>query len=276
MSEYLSSSKISTWDACKRKFYWTYEEGIEAKGDRTPQVMGRGWSHVLEHGADSLDAFYAPYVEAATTMKDVDDIAHQQAVIRVLHDAYRLKHPVMEQREVAFNIEEDGFSTHGYMDGILGNVIVEDKLLNGMFFGDAAVRALALDLQTTHYIWAAKRHMGIDVSHLEYRVTIKPGIRRRTTRDPETANQFIDRLRSDVAARPDHYFRHYHLFRSDEELDDHFLELQETANTIEYTRSNQWWKKSRGQCGQYGGCQFLPLCSSEEDAISLYQERTHR
>lgn len=146
---------------------------------------------------------------------------------------------------------------------------VENKCLSKAFWRRADEQRLHIDLQVTAYFCAA-REAGVPLDRMLYRTTFKPGIDRRMSRNPETIDQYLERLAADIRERPDYYEAEYELYRSEQDMDEFLAEVDEIDSEIKRSRKRGAWARSTERCADYGGCPFLSLCRGVPDAIEAY------
>lgn len=148
-----------------------------------------------------------------------------------------------------------------------GDWIVEYKTagqITGAYFD-----RLHVDGQVTMYCYAAKR-LGYNPIGVKYRVIRKPTIR---PRKGESVVMYINRLIEDYRARPEFYFTHRTLYRSEEQLASFEKELGEKVLRFaaDAKKGINW--RNDSHCTNYGACAYLPLCSGESGAEALYEYR---
>ena len=181
------------------------------------------------------------------------------------------------------------FRSAGKIDGIipLGNKhakIIEDKFVQQI--QRVMIDKLPLDDQITEYVDALAREGW--TAEVEYRHTRYPGINPhkpktfKTKADylGESLEEFGQRLAEDIKERHDYYFDAQHLIFSTDHLEEYRLHRWMVAKEILDRRvvakklGIGAWYKNPSKCHEYGGCQFIPLCTKIEDAETMYEVST--
>lgn len=166
--------------------------------------------------------------------------------------------------------------------------------------------ALHMDQQLSIYVIAA-RAMGYDVETVVYDVSRRPALRQReipviedgakvvidingdrvrtkdgkkwretadaamgytTVTRPETPEEFGQRVRADIAERPEHYFARIEIARLDQDLDDcraeiwqQQLAIREMQRTARKAGQRAWYRNPGSCYSPTGGtCDYLPIC----------------
>lgn len=270
---YVSHSSISLFKQCQRKWAWRYIYNLD-EGTTPARTMGKAWSHALDaeysaagQGINAIDTMYEAEMMSAHDQSAVDTLESQRTTLHALLTGYIRKYDMVENmqgwvRELEYNLPiptVDGITSKGYIDGAhhTREILVEDKLLTPMWWGQSSVEALDLDEQVTEYFWAMPW-----AKTMEYRVTMKPGIKRRTMRQPESPGEFAKRVVDDINERPDFYFRDYLLTRTEQQIAEHEEDKIHTiTQMLECVRLGVYPKTTRA-CSEYGGCPRINDCLS--------------
>jgi hypothetical protein len=165
---------------------------------------------------------------------------------------------------------------------------------------------LPLDEQATEYV-DAFMSVGWD-AEVAYRHTLYPQINPKKGKEapaltpsgkpskaksvaPETLEEFADRLLEDVLqTRPEHYFDEQILWFPKDHMDDYRAGRWGTAQDIIAARRvfretarrqgtdvlvppalAQEFPMNSSRCWEYGGCEFIPLCTKLPGAEALYE-----
>lgn len=303
-----SHSARVMFDACSRKFMFARELRLELPSSSAGRRMGKAFALALEHAdQDKVDEsygiewdvvlddanrdFHVPRIagfEGDVPQETIDAVLLEAGKARVMAAAYLERYAgdvtLGElEREVRFVSPVVG---EGVLDGILtqygfgmdqvrrveSRVGIEDKLLNRNFWRRSDEERLHIDNQVTAYFYAM-REAGTPLDRMLYRVTLKPSIDRRMSRNPETIDEYLDRLSGDIRERPEFYFNEYELYRSDEQLDEFAEEVREIDLEINRSRRRKAWRRSTERCSDYGGCEFLALCRGVPGAIEAFVQK---
>jgi hypothetical protein len=268
---YISHSSTRLYKECERKWAWKYIHGLEGGKPSRGRIMGKMFGEGLEahyNGHDGgweshIESGYNDLVMGAGEQVEVDEYENQRAIVSSLVAGYVGVYPDKLQRELDFSVDipSTDYTSNGFIDGVCyeGGYLVEDKLLVPQFWGDNNVKALALDDQVTGYHWAAWRD-GIEILDTRYRVTLKPGVRRRQSRNPETNAEFRTRVQEDIESRPEHYFREYKLSRTISDLVEYEAEMVRVIEQMDESVSKDVYTQNSSNCAAYGGCEFLDTC----------------
>lgn len=278
-----SHTQWSTYTDCGRKYYHSYIQRLEPVSKNAAQTMGAWFAKCLENeNPHAHQPDYKAAVAGMTSEGDIDLLSQQYVQVQLLADGYLKKYAGTPKthREVPF---DDDLLGVGFLDGVYVDgkklIGVEDKLLNKRFFNDASSAKLAIDKQVTRYFAAMKRK-GHPLHAMQYRVTFKPTIKR-DTRKNESLNEYAQRLHGRIQSEPESFYQSFTLYRSDEEIDAYLAQLQ--ADRDEARRAHRLYKKiginayrqNTNRCGDYGGCEFLPLCTGS-NVEGRYREKPSR
>lgn len=194
------------------------------------------------------------------------------------------------------------FDLHGYSDGLVdpsgypidaeGGVmsnapfeLIENKLVGRVT--NIMVQRLPLDRQLALNRYGIWRATGRPVNVVKYRWMKKPSIKQRGGRkadksDAESLDAFLDRLATDYEERPEFYaVEEQPAFVTTEDLLRLECELWEWAEDVRAKMRPdrgrpRLFDRNTSHCADYGGCQFLPICTGDPDAMSLYRVRPER
>jgi hypothetical protein len=155
------------------------------------------------------------------------------------------------------------------MPGPVGHLSLTENKLVGRITS-AQVQKLVLDRQVTLACYGLWRATGLPVTEVRYRYVKKPSIKQT---QKESVDQFLARLEADYAERPDFYAHEETLYRTTEDLLRVECEVWEWADQIRRMRRQRIYPRNSSSCDDYGGCDFLPICTNEPDHQSLYRIR---
>lgn len=164
--------------------------------------------------------------------------------------------------------------------------VIENKLVGRIEKAD--VLSLPLNRQLALERYGLWRATGRPVTRVWYRWIKKPSIRQREGRradksDAETLDQFCQRVEADYEARPDFYVHEEDpsfvttadLLRIEADLWEWATDIRARMHRGSDGR-RRVFDRNTSHCSNYGGCQFLPICKGDPDAMSLYQVRPKR
>jgi ferredoxin len=173
------------------------------------------------------------------------------------------------------------FDLKGYADGVVNFLrhpspgrpdealkLIENKLVGQI--SNVQIRKLVLDRQVTLACYGLWRATGLPVVEVHYRYVKKPQIRQR---QGESVQQFCDRIITDYRSRPDFYSHEETLFRTTEDMLRVECELWIWSQQLRDLRRQRIYDRNVSSCDDYGGCQYLPICTGEPDHQSLYRVR---
>lgn len=188
----------------------------------------------------------------------------------------------------------DGISkTEKLEDGTKLVTLIEDKFVQGI--QRSMIMRLSLDAQVSEYVDAFMQ-MGwkCKVSYRHTRVTSAkplPPKQFKTKADypGETLEEYAQRLRDKMEETPDSYFNEQILEFPTEHMDDYRAsrwgiakQINEATAVFDHYKSDPFWgvlkfpavagafPMNSSRCWEYGGCEFLPLCTKQEGAQDLY------
>jgi hypothetical protein len=277
----------------------------EALKDTPPEQMPEPDStfHPVQVAQLSIEAAYDAI--GPDTQAEVDELVVEQAKMEVMVAAYLERYGYGPRREVEFYLplfnpytggRSRSFDLAGKLDGltVIGDKrarIIEDKLMAQI--QKAMIDRLPLDSQSSEYVDAlAIRGWSADVA---YRHTRWPGINPTKEKippeftpsgapskakyvPPESIPDFKDRLANDVASRIDFYFDEQIVFYPVEHLDDYragrygvAIQIMNARRLEKTAGFHMAYPMNPSRCWEYGGCEFIPLCTKQPDAIHRYQ-----
>lgn len=242
------------------------------------------------------DSVFRSYNEVFPgSQEEQDKIDLEQVKVRVMARYYVEKYGIDLRRELQFDMPlrnphtgytSRAFRLAGKIDGLQRTGrpkharIIEDKFVGQI--QQAMIDRLPLDAQTSEYVdaiiaqgWTAEvvyRHTRNPQSEPKLIGTKATGGRRR-----ESLDEYAVRLADDVADRPEHYFDEQIVFFPDRHLDDYrkgrwgtaqqILEARRTARRQGFETA---YPMNPSRCWEYGGCEFIPLCTKRDGAEDLY------
>lgn len=282
---HLSHTQVGTFLACQQKYAYHYERNLRPAVTKKSLQLGRAFAHALEHGdpdagSNLLRADAATEAEAAAgnpwiVLPTTQDLQVSETIVREAARCYLQRYGThnstreVELRARIRNPQAGGRYSHTHdllarIDAVTEDWLdlYEDKLV-GQIPRASFRQKVRLDRQVsigTYLIW---RTTGVLVERIHYRMTLKPAIRQRKS---ETHDEFLARIAVEYAERPDHYLAEEIAVRDHDDFLRLERELWRWAEQIRESRRDGTWPRNVGSCSEYGGCQFLALCSGEPGA----------
>lgn len=288
--DHLSHSGLSTLLACQQRWNWHYEQRQRPAVTKTSLALGRAFAEALEVG-DPDHAYLCVMVEAERERQEANgspwivlpsdeeveigaQIAREAARCYLneygTHDGTR----EMELRARIRNPAEGG--RYSLSHDLLGRVdavdldsavMIEDKLM-GQVDRKRLAQRLRLDRQVSIGCYLIWRTTGVEIREVQYRVTLKPAIRRRQN---ESHDEYLIRVAYEYATRADHYLVSEPVTRTADDYLRLEQELWVWAETVRDARRTAVWPRNVASCADYGGCDYLALCSREPGAEHQYR-----
>jgi hypothetical protein len=232
---------------------------------------------------------------------EIEELDVEEVKVRVMARRYIEIYGIDTRRELEYELpfknpatgrSSRAFRLGGKIDGLipLGNnhaAVVEDKFVGQI--QKAMIDRLQLDDQASEYISALNQRGW--TGEVRYRHTLYPQINPRKEKippeftpsgkpskakyvPPETLQEFEDRLYQDTVDREDHYFDEQILPFPSDHMADYRSGRWATAQDILAKRRAKdlmaAFYMNPSRCWEYGGCEFIPLCTKVEDARVLY------
>lgn len=310
MTETLTHSKRAAFLNCPRYYFNRHERHLRPRvakpGRRRGAAFGDAIFAISDSGipalnvdtqtrmeiiCDSVDESYSSIFPSNQEESDVLEL--EKVKIRQLAFYYVGRYGVEAgKREIVFDLplinpatgrHSRAFRRGGKIDGLLSLGggrwrVIEDKFVGQI--QKAMIDRLPLDAQSNEYVDALSQ-LGL-TAEVAYRHTLNPTsapklVGTGEARRRETLDEYELRLAEDIEARPEHYFDEQILQFPKDRLDDYRLGRWGTARKILDARLLAkrlgWqaaWPMNPSRCWEYGGCEFIPLCTRGEDAIDLY------
>lgn len=283
--EYLSHSRIGILLACQRKYQLHYEARLERVDRGEAREMGAAFQKGIEANdpITGFDEIMAGAAELTGGSDDYDKLRVKAHTVLAAATLYLQLWPAPdnETRELEYLVRlrnpwtgrySNTFDLKGYADGVEDHgahlELTENKLVGQI--SAVGVRKLVLDRQVTLGAYGLWRATGKAVREVRYRYLRKPSIKQK---QGETVDEYIERMSADYATRPEFYAQEEVLFRTDEDMLRVEAELWTWAEQIRQMRRQKIATRNTGACGDYGGCDFLPICCNEPDHKGLFRVR---
>ena len=266
LSRRLSQSELVTFGRCPRLHKYKYIELL-----RAPKTNAMSRGSAVHYGIEKQD----PAAASEYIMASANKVFGQQAVddLRMMAGvAYAIVEGALARwsywptrREVEFNLPLINPKTGrpsrrhrlaGVLDGLDDNAVYEFKTTSRL---DAAyIDRLDIDFQVSTYLEAASRMAGRPIREMFYAIARWPSSKQRKK---ETPDEYIERIKQDYLDRPDFYFHHEKLTRSEEQMQLWREEAWELHRRILETENGGFAIRNTESCvGRYGRCKFLDLC----------------
>ena len=228
----------------------------------------------------------------ALTQEQQDRLMVDEAIVEAASKAYLDCWPAGpgETREFEFRVRlrspwsgaySRTFDLVGTADGVLdlrgaddmiqanGYELVENKLVSQIT--PQKVQRLPLDRQVAIYRYGIWRATGRKVETVRYRWTRKPQIRQKQN---ETVDEYAERIRADYVERPEFYLHEEEpQFATTGDLLRIEAELWVLAEQVRHAERQKLYVRNTAHCSDFGGCQFIPICTGDPDAKNLYRTR---
>lgn len=194
----------------------------------------------------------------------------EPGIVEILASKYLEIYPQREAAEIEVGpIRFGDFTFTGFIDGLHDPLtLIEDKLKSQ--WSDNDIDTLQHDDQVMGYVYAYWMKTGCNPEDVvvKYRVTRKPLLRQKKG---ETDTVFLQRIKTDVDAHPEKYFKEYELSFTKEQIDDWVNNHAMVAKMISICVENDMWPKNTSACIQFfSKCEMYELChaKSDEEAMS--------
>jgi hypothetical protein len=286
----LSHTRLGVFLSCQEKFRWKYVERLEPAVKSAPLTMGAAFAHATETGdpqagydmlVEERDALAIEYGGNPWIVVPTDQDAQLQAtIVLAASTAYLERFGTRARREVEYRqrirnpitgYPSRSFDVMARVDGIDGDVLIEDKLVSKV--EAATERTLLLDRQTTLGRYLHWRCTGETIREVRYRKTRKPQIKQRQN---ESFDAYCERIIDDYATRPEFYIFEWVLFRDSDDFLRLEHELWAWCEQIRAASRAGVFPRNSAACLDYGGCELLPLCTRRVGAINEFRVRETR
>lgn len=152
-------------------------------------------------------------------------------------------------------------------------------------------RKLSIDGQVSGY-YVGAQSKGYDVENCLYDVIRKPTIKplkatpedkRKYNKDgslsktcrefDETPDEWYERLKADIAERPDYYFARVEVARSADDLTDYLFDMWAVGREIADAERMGRFSRNPQSCSAFGKCEYFDVCSgcASLDDVTLFR-----
>lgn len=296
--ELLTQTKRRDFKNCRRYYFLRHEQHLTTRWPKAGRRKGAAFADglfAMKEGRGSAQAIADRYAEIEPRDQAMaDEMEFERVVLPVLIGAYVWHYEQTEQRELEFSHplvhprtgrSSRSFRRAGKIDGLYQTggtdaVLIEDKLVGAL--QGSMIKRLPLDEQLLEYVDALVANgWGVRV---DYRFTRWPSIGLKKAKEfvskpnvpAESLDEFSARLAADIQERPDFYFVNELLVFPKEALEEYRAERWVVGTDILHARrlakveGPAAFYKNPTRCTEWGGCEFLPLCSGEAGAEDLY------
>ncbi len=287
--EHLSASQVSTLLACPQKYAFSYQDRLEPIAFRPALSLGKAFQKAIEYGDPEAGAHAIFQERDIRDQSDQDRAEIDSTIVTAAARLYLSLYPHESDKEGS--VKEYGYRVRlrnpwtgaysrtfdllGFADELREEdgslVLVENKLVGQI--SEVSIRRLPLDRQISLAAYGIWRATGRPVEKIRYRFTRKPSIRQKKG---ESVGDFCVRVERDYFDRPDFYAEEQVIYRDQASLWRSEAELWEWAEQVRSSRKRALFTRNTSACTDFGGCEFLPLCLGDPDALSLYQEKQPR
>jgi gamma-glutamylcyclotransferase (GGCT)/AIG2-like uncharacterized protein YtfP len=299
MQKIVTYSSLSKLAECPAKYNWRINKKLVPLQESKNYIIGRAF-HLLISGQRKAAA------DEILKLKFQDENLYYLWVsrLKIMSEAYELKWPIMpgtlEEVKFAIPLTENQSSktikikignkwvekqvsnvnnkfknqyfyagkidmfdkVNGYLYEI--KTISEVQIENAKIAGKKLDKML-LDWQTEFYSYALLKQ-NIKVNGIVYRIIKKPTIRLKKNEDYK---DYEARLREQYIVNMDSFLAKEVLYpyQNYQQTENFLLKLCEL---LEFYENKNWWPKFYTACNNWSGCQYMPLCTDEEN-IKYYK-----
>jgi len=290
----LSYSFIQEFQTCPKKTLYNRIKGIRPKKEPSYYILGNmvhagieAWMMDL-NVQKAIDNVCEKVDIRPMNQKERTDFQIDRSIAIGILDAYRIRYStdktrfgkLQTEKRIDFTISKDPYIYYRSVIDMLvqdedGKWWVYDHKTAGQI-NDNYLQQASISNQTLGYLYAARKFLGEWPKGIVYNIILKPSIRPRKKRNPETLDQFCSRLYQEYTTNPDKYFYREDILTNRKAVK---VWLQETMlhagiifDNIQNTALGDLvWTKNTGACFNYSkSCQYLPICTSGKVNKMLY------
>lgn len=241
----ISSSKVKTYKACHKLYYFKYVEGLASENSAQTLVDGLNY----HAGVEAIN-------NGAEPKLDIENDPKTSAMIMAYkkHIAPQLS---VTEAEVPFELKlTPNVTLVGRFDGVTGAGVVVEHKTTSSDIDDEYVYDLQWDEQVLNYMLASGKDLVI------YTAIKKPTIRQKQN---ETATEFYERCLAWYDEDNEHKFGVMTVVREKSEIEAQRRQLISVAHEMSAreARKNKdmAFFRNPNYCGQYGRrCEFASIC----------------
>jgi PD-(D/E)XK nuclease superfamily len=284
----VTKSMLEKFHSCPEKMRLSYIEGLRGDTDSAALKFGN-----IVHS--TLEYLYANGVRDEDSVTEILDRLRQEETnqatgldkakkLSAIEENYDLAYPVILAYlkhwegidlsesiidiEKEFCIEFNGINIRGKIDKIYRSntnaIWFRDIKTKGQINEQILRLVMANDLQLNLYAWAAKQLYNEPIKGVQYDIIRKPQLRQRKEKNPESREDFIDRVAKDIADRPEFYFVRLEFLFSQKELQNWEKEFTQMIREIVSWNEGlvPHYKRTVNCETRYGSCEFLNYCAT--------------
>jgi hypothetical protein len=204
---------------------------------------------------------------------EMDELEETYGVAHITLDAY-CREWVTDYREIDWiDLEREFAFPYALKDGrritikvkIDGAFNTQSKALwlfetkfKGRIDEDAILDKMPYDLQVQLYMWAMEVMYGRKPEGVMYNVVRRSQLRRKQS---ERRNEFHNRIREDIKARPEFYFMRHNVSFYEDEIRRARVEIGKIIEAFVSAWENRFFFRNSGACDARGKCFFINVCS---------------
>lgn len=291
---HISHSSIGAWNDCRQRFKFGRVDRLTPRVTRPSLAVGRAFAHGLEHGSpkaaedylrESADAEHeaaggSPWI----VLPSHEEVDIQAVTVSAMVGAYLATWGAHgETREHAMTVRIrnpiTGYKSRTHdlvcrVDAVTPDWrrIIEDKTAASIDKRTLASR-LWLDRQVTIEMYCIWRTTGVMPEEASYRIVRKPGIKRRTVRQPETHDDYLARIVELYETKRDEYVHEETLTRDADDFERLEAELWDWVAQVRAAAKSKVYTRNVQSCSAWGGCEFLDACTNSPGWRAQYVER---
>ena len=296
LSQGISQSAMKTFMSCRRKWMLNIA-GLSSQHTQKNTHFGTIVHELLDlvyqniHNieqseipgfiAEKLDEFLAGNKEeiAITTEQNEMERAMALAVVEKYFEFFGNDPELFKSMEPEYEFahEYNGVTLRGKVDGVVelhnGDFWQMEHKTKGRIDEDGLLKTLQYDFQNMMYSFVLNREHPKPIKGIIYNVIRKPGLR---IGKKETPPEFLERVKADIAKRPEWYFYRYEIVYSRkekarfvEQLDGILFEMKE------FISGNLPDIQNPAHCLFPFKCQFLDVCALGTTEGLILRERMH-
>ncbi len=288
-AELLTESRCQVARRCLREEHYRYVLGYVPVKSAPSLRFGTLWHHGMDawwratDPAMRLGAALAALRSHAIPESDEYELARAQAMLegydaRWGGEQYEVLAVETEFRAPLINPETGKPSRTFVRAGKLDTIVRRSRTFGmehktsgeNIEQGSAFWSRLKMGGQASGYIRGAHALGYADITTMIYDVAAKPKLKplkasaRRT--DIEPPDEYLDRVRADIAAEPNKYYQRGEIVRLEAELVEHDREMWHLANTLREHHRLGLAPRNTDACERYSRlCSYFGVCAGEED-----------